>query len=229
MTSRSSSVRCLGEITYVDRDHPRLPAARPRTIPQAICLHEEDAGVLWKHVDEDGAEVRRLRRMVISFHVTVANYEYLTYWRLYEDGNIECEVRATGIMGHEPVRGGGGTAAVWHGRRPAHVRADPPALPRRAARSRRRRAGEHGAHDRDAAGARGPDNPHGMGLTQVSTPLRTELEGVQDYDWSTQRAWKVVNPGVTNAHGTPAGYKLVPGAAFRRCSRGIRRSCSAPA
>ena len=32
------------------------------------------------------------------FHVTVANYEYLVYWRFFQDGNIECEVRATGIM-----------------------------------------------------------------------------------------------------------------------------------
>ena len=42
--------------------------------------------------------MRRSRRLVLSFHVTVANYEYLVYWRLYQDGNVECEVRATGIM-----------------------------------------------------------------------------------------------------------------------------------
>ena len=71
----------------------------PRTIPNAICIHEEDTGVLWKHVDHAfGGEVRRARRLVVSFHVTVANYEYLVYWRFYQDGNIECEVRATGIM-----------------------------------------------------------------------------------------------------------------------------------
>ena len=59
-------------------------AGEPYTIPNAICLHEEDNGVLWKHVDaEAGAEVRRMRRMVISFHATVANYEYLVYWRFY--------------------------------------------------------------------------------------------------------------------------------------------------
>jgi len=55
--------------------------------------------VLWKHVDPiAGAEVRRARRLVVSFHATVANYEYLVYWRFYQDGNVECEVRATGIM-----------------------------------------------------------------------------------------------------------------------------------
>ena len=42
--------------------------------------------------------MRRSRRLVVSFHATVANYEYLVYWRFYQDGNIECEVRATGIM-----------------------------------------------------------------------------------------------------------------------------------
>src|SRR5213076_384613 len=71
----------------------------PYTIRNAICIHEEDSAVLWKHVDaETGAETRRARRLVLSFHVTVANYEYLVYWRFYQDGNIECEVRATGIL-----------------------------------------------------------------------------------------------------------------------------------
>ncbi len=79
----------------------------PYTITNAICIHEEDNAVLWKHVDHDiGAEVRRMRRLTISFHVTVANYEYLVYWRLYQDGNIECEVRATGIMVTTPLAPG---------------------------------------------------------------------------------------------------------------------------
>ena len=60
--------------------------------------------MLWKHVDaETGAEVRRMRRMVVSVHATVANYEYLIYWRFYTDGNIECEVRATGLMVTTPL------------------------------------------------------------------------------------------------------------------------------
>ena len=87
---------CLGEIRYLDAVlHDSY--GEPRTIRNAVCIHEEDDGILWKHVDErTGAEVRRARRLVISFHVTVANYEYLVYWRFYQDGNIECEVRATG-------------------------------------------------------------------------------------------------------------------------------------
>ena len=97
-TSLERGCDCLGEITYVDAV-VHDSAGEPRRIPHAICIHEEDNGVLWKHVDHDfGPEVRRARRLVVSFHVTVANYEYLVYWRFYQDGNIECEVRATGIM-----------------------------------------------------------------------------------------------------------------------------------
>ena len=106
-TSLELGCDCLGEITYVDAVlHDS--AGEPLVIPNAICLHEEDDGVAWKHVDGPaGAQVRRRRRMVVSSHVTVANYEYLVYWRFYEDGTIECEVRATGIMVTTPFRGRG--------------------------------------------------------------------------------------------------------------------------
>src|SRR5262249_58145133 len=88
-TSLELGCDCLGEITYLDAV-VHDSRGEPQTISNAICVHEEDHGVLWKHVDErTGAEVRRARRLVISFHVTVANYEYLVYWRFYQDGGIE--------------------------------------------------------------------------------------------------------------------------------------------
>ena len=102
-TSLERGCDCLGEIVYVDAVLHDAAGA-PYDIKNAICLHEEDNAVLWKHVDlVTGAEVRRQRRMVVSCHVTVANYEYLVYWRFYQDGNIECEVRATGIMVTTPM------------------------------------------------------------------------------------------------------------------------------
>ncbi len=105
-TSLELGCDCLGEIQYLDAVLHNSKG-EPYTITNAVCIHEEDNAVLWKHVDHDaGAEVRRMRRLTISFHVTVANYEYLVYWRLYQDGNIECEVRATGIMVTTPVAEG---------------------------------------------------------------------------------------------------------------------------
>jgi primary-amine oxidase len=213
-TSLALGCDCLGEISYLDAV-VHDSAGEPQVIENAICVHEEDSGVLWKHVDERaGAEVRRARRLVVSFHVTVANYEYLVYWRFYQDGAIECEVRATGIMvtshtsapGSRPANGtlvDQGLYAPFHQHfivarldldidgtgNTVYVTDSQPAAP-------------------------GGDDPYALGLTVNSTPLRTEADGKQDYDWGTQRAWKVVNDNVTNGLGTPVGYKLVPTAAF---------------
>jgi primary-amine oxidase len=64
-------------------------------------MHEEDVGLLWKHVDyrTNHSESRRSRRLVISFLTTVVNYEYANYLSLYLDGTIEYEVRtAAGLL-----------------------------------------------------------------------------------------------------------------------------------
>ncbi|WP_119066234.1 primary-amine oxidase [Rubrobacter indicoceani] len=203
---------CLGEIRYLDAVLSDSKG-EPYTIKNAVCIHEEDDALLWKHVDEvAGSEVRRSRRLVISFHATVANYEYIVYWRFYQDGNIECEVRATGIM----------VTTSFEGERPPY-----------GTLVDRRTYAPHHQHflvarlDLDVDGETNTvymteseatpvsdENPHGLGLVQKSTPLKTESEGRQDYNWNTQRAWKVVNDGKKNRLGTSVGYKLVPGACF---------------
>jgi primary-amine oxidase len=213
-TSLTLGCDCLGEITYLDAV-VHDSAGEPQVIQNAICVHEEDSGVLWKHVDERaGAEVRRARRLVVSFHVTVANYEYLVYWRFYQDGSIECEVRATGIMvtshtaapGSRPANGtlvDQGIYAPFHQHFiVARLDLDVDGTDNTVYASESK------------AAAPGDDDPHALGLTVTSTPLRTEAEGKQDYDWGTQRGWKVVNDNVTNGLGTPVGYKLIPSATF---------------
>jgi len=55
-----------------------VPAAGDAmVIKKAICMHEEDYGILWKHTEyrTDHLETRRSRRLVISFFCTIANYE----------------------------------------------------------------------------------------------------------------------------------------------------------
>ncbi len=213
-TSLTLGCDCLGEITYLDAV-VHDSKGEPLTIANAICVHEEDSGVLWKHVDERaGAEVRRARRLVVSFHVTVANYEYLVYWRFYQDGGIECEVRATGIMVTSHIAAAGSRPAngtvVDHGiYAPFHqhfivarldLDVDGTANTVYATESR--------------PAPPGPDDPYALGLTIESTPLRTEAEGRQDYDWATQRGWKIANDNVRNGLGAPVGYKLIPSATF---------------
>ncbi|WP_380173537.1 primary-amine oxidase [Kineococcus sp. DHX-1] len=207
-TSLELGCDCLGEIRYVDAV---LTDSRGEayTVPQAICLHEEDDAVLWKHVDERaGAQVRRSRRMVVSFHATVANYEYLVYWRLYLDGTIECEVRATGIMVTTPLPEGAPTPATGvlvdeRTYAPIHQHF-------LVARLDLDVDGQHATvHEVDTHVApTGPDNPHGLALTTTSTPVRSEREAGRDVDWQKQRVWKVASTRRTNAVGTPTAYKL---------------------
>ena len=213
-TSLELGCDCLGEIRYLDAV---LTDSRgePYTIKNAICLHEEDNAVLWKHVDNvTGAEVRRMRRMTVSCHATVANYEYLIYWRFYQDGNIECEIRATGIMVTTPFKEGAeaprtgtvvdnNTYAPFHqhflvarldldvdGEQNTVMEVDSEALPI------------------------SEENPYGLDLVTVATPIRSESEAARDYSWDRQRSWKVVSANRLNRQGTPTAYKLVPGGAF---------------
>ena len=89
---------CLGEIVYLDASVTE-GNGNVRTIKNAICMHEEDFGILWKHIDVDGhTEVRRGRRFVASSIVTVNNYEYGYFWYFYQDGSIEFEAKLTGIV-----------------------------------------------------------------------------------------------------------------------------------
>ncbi len=131
---------CLGLIHYFDA-HLCTSRGEPLTIKNAICMHEEDFGILWKHTDRrlpDAPEVRRSRRLVISSVSTVENYEYGFFWYLYQDGNIQLEIKLTGILslgalqpGEKPKYGSAGRAAA--------LRPEPSALLQRAARLRPRR------------------------------------------------------------------------------------------
>ncbi len=63
---------CLGHIRYFDA-HLCDSKGEPVVIPNAICMHEEDFGILWKHTDRrlaDSPEVRRSRRLVVSSRAT---------------------------------------------------------------------------------------------------------------------------------------------------------------
>jgi primary-amine oxidase len=212
-TSLELGCDCLGEIRYLDAV---LHDSRgePRTIRNAICIHEEDDGVLWKHVDErTGAEVRRARRLVVSFHVTVANYEYLIYWRFYQDGSIECEVRATGIMvtsyfpaGRQPPTGmlvDQRTYAPYHQHfivARLDLDVDGEANTVFAVESQPLPVSD--------------SNPYGLALVTRETPLRTEAGGRQDVNWATARAWKVASTTSVSGLGGHPAYKLVPGGSF---------------
>jgi primary-amine oxidase len=202
---------CLGEIRYFDavlNDNQ----GRPLRLVNAVCLHEEDVGMLWKHVDwRTGAtEVRRSRRLVVSFVATVGNYEYGFYWYLYQDGTIESEVKLTGIlstMGFLPdEQPEYGTLVAPQLCAPNHqhffnVRLDMTVDGQ-----------ENCVYEVDTeAMPPGPENPHGNAFRTRSTLLATDTEARRTVDPLAARSWKIVNPSVRNGLGEPVAYRLVPG------------------
>jgi primary-amine oxidase len=169
---------CLGTITYFDVAMVD-DSGRPYTIPNAICLHEEDVGLLWKHTDTHTGktEVRRSRRLVVSSIATADNYEYAFYWYLYQDGTIECEVKLTGIVL---------TAGIADDELPRYGRLIAPGV---VATNHQHFFNVRLDFDIDgrtntacevhAEPASEGENPYGNAFRRVKTPLRREVEDLR--------------------------------------------------
>lgn len=199
---------CLGAIHYFD-GWLADSQGQPYCIKSAICLHEEDFGILWKHTDlfTDKVDVRRSRRLVLSSIATVGNYEYGQYWYFYQDGSIQFEIKATGILNtaaqnpKEPNQYGTivspGVVAHYHqhvfnmrldmdvdGDRNRVVEVDTVAVPM------------------------GPDNPYGNAFTVQETVLASEAKAQRNVDFNHARYWKIESAERNNGLGTPTAYKL---------------------
>jgi len=202
---------CLGSSRYLDA-HFCDGRGRPVTIKDAICVHEEDAGVLWKHTDGriKQSEVRRSRRLTVSLFATAGNYDYGFYWYFYQDGSIQCEVKLTGIMN---------TTVLAPGEVPAFGVEIAPRLNGPfhqhifAARLDMSVDGpENAVYEVNmTAPPRGPENPHGNAFRTEATLLASEAQAQRRVNSATSRFWRVVNHASKNRLGQPVGYRLIPG------------------
>ena len=211
---------CLGEIRYLDHVAVK-PDGSARVVENAICIHEEDYGILWKHHDGHGqtTETRRSRRLVVSTFHTVGNYEYGFYWYFYLDGTLQMEVKLTGIVG---------VSAVADGEtRPEFA---PLVAPNVASPIHQHLFCFRLDFDLDGGPnsvsevnveplPTGDDNPDGTAFHAFTRALRTELEARRDADTARSRSWKVVNQKRVNRLGTPVGYRLLPGATPKLLAR----------
>ncbi len=203
---------CLGEIRYLDAvlaDEHGVPT----TVQNAICLHEEDYGILWKHLDlrTGRAEVRRSRRLVVSSIATVGNYEYGFFWYFYLDGSIQMEVKLTGIVSTKGITPG---VTTVHAPELAPGLAAPVHQHLFCARLDMAVDGPvNEAYEVDVVPMPpGDAHPWGNGFEPVTTRLETEQAAQRDIDPSRSRTWHFVNPTKRNRVGRPTGYKLVPAA-----------------
>ncbi len=196
---------CLGEIFYFD-GMVHDSDGNAVTIPNAICMHEEDYGISWKHTDfrTGEVEVRRSRRLVISMICTVGNYEYGFFWYLYNDASIEMEVKLSGGVlttggsipdgGEKPRWGGKLVAPGIYGPNHQHffsfrldMAIDGP---------------DNSVYEVDSIAEPDPAlNPHHNAWITRDTLVASEAEGARDWNWQTGRYWKVTNPSKINELG----------------------------
>lgn len=199
---------CLGVIRYFDA---WLADSKgdPYCIKSAICLHEEDHGILWKHTDlfTGKVEVRRARRLVISSISTIGNYEYGSFWYLHQDGSIHFEMKATGIMN---------TAALMPGEAPRFGSIVAPGVYAHYHQhvfNMRLDMDVDGTANRvvevdTVALPEGPENPHGNAFTLRETVLASEQRAQRNVDFAAARGWRIESTAALNALGQPTAYRL---------------------
>ncbi|KAM0719386.1 hypothetical protein Q7P37_005291 [Cladosporium fusiforme] len=205
---------CKGAIHYMDADFVNR-AGEPTTIKNAICIHEEDAGILFKHMDfrDESTTVTRARKLLISHIFTAANYEYCVYWIFHQDGTIQLEIKLTGILNTYSLAPGE-QAAPWgtevypgvNAHNHQHLfclRLDPnvdgPA---------------NTVFVADAVAAEAPvgseENYYGNAFYAKKTKVETMGNGMSDYDGSLSRTWEMANTNKLNPYSKkPVSYKLV--------------------
>lgn len=202
---------CLGDIHYFDSAYINA-FGELMPINNAICMHEEDAGILWKHYEfrTDKTEVRRSRKLVISFIATVGNYEYAFYWNFYQDGTLQLEVKATGVVQTGALLDGEetkfGTMLLPNLYGPHHqhhfcVRIDPmiDGLANQV------------TEVDSVADAMGGDNPYGNAFYLEKTTFKRESEAKRVVDPFKARYWVIQSSERTNRMGYPTGYRIEVG------------------
>lgn len=198
---------CLGSIYYfsaVLSNNEGLPLP----MENVVCLHEQDAGIGWKHTNyrTGRAVVTRNRELVLQSIITVSNYEYILAFMFNQAGEVDYEVRATGILSTQPIDEGvevpfgsvvhPGVVATHH----QHIfslRIDPML------------DGHLNSlvYDEAHAMPRSELNPHGIGYT-VTTTTVSESSGL-DLDYDVNRTFKITNPSVRNpVNGKAVSYKI---------------------
>lgn len=207
---------CLGVIHYWD-GIVNDSKGEPLVIPSAVCLHEEDAGLLWKHVDyrTGEAEIRRARRLVVSFIMTAVNYEYCFYWYLGQDGTIAHDIKLTGILSTS-LLGPGEAGASQYGTMVAenvNAAAHQHVFSARLDFSVDDYEGGKGLVVSELDAIRHASNPAtnaaGNAFTESETDLVTVHAARRQADAASARIWRVKNPAVKHPYTRePVAYHI---------------------
>jgi primary-amine oxidase len=184
---------------------------RPRERARTACLFERSAGdVAWRHVRDGGLnnETRTKRDLVLRMYMNAGNYDYLFDWVFQQDGTLKVNLGATGM---DQVKGISGKADDE-----AYGRLIAPKL-----------VGVNHSHffsfrlDMDVDGAANSllvdklqterlpaDNPRRSLWKVQTTEAKTEADAQRMSMMSAPEIWRIVNPTVKGAYGTPVGYEI---------------------
>lgn len=205
---------CKGSIHYLDAEFPTRDGGI-RTIKNAICIHEEDSGILFKHTDfrDESSIVTRARKLVVQQIFTAANYEYAIQWVFHQDGTIQPDIKLTGILNtysmnpDEDTLGWG--TQVYPGVN-AHnhqhlfcLRIDPNVDgPNNTVFMADAMASD--------APVGSPENFYGNAFYAKRTKLATTGEAGTDYNGDTSRTWEICNTNKLHPYSQkPASYKII--------------------
>lgn len=214
---------CLGSIHYLSGLVPN-DKGEPVEMPNCVCIHEQDNGLLWKHTNYRSGRagmylsattsesanktiaVVRNRELVLQSIITVANYEYILAFMFNQAGDVIYEVRATGILSTQPIDEGldvpWGTVVhpgvlATHHQHIFSLRVDP-ALDGHSNRL---------VYDEAHPMPRDDLNPHGTGYFTKETVVTHS--GGYNLDYDVNRTFKIQNANVRNPiNGKPVGYKI---------------------
>ncbi|KAF1997273.1 copper amine oxidase [Amniculicola lignicola CBS 123094] len=201
---------CLGHIKYFDAWHV-TSSGEPLKMPNVVCCHEVDDGILWKHTNfrTGNAVVTRSRLLVLQTIITVSNYEYVFIFYFGQDASIHYEVRATGILSTAPIDLGDkvpyGTVVAPGVLAPYHqhlfcLRIDPALDGHQNSLAVEESVPMPFPHE---------SNPFGVGY--VSEFKVVTNEAGLDLNHQTNRVFKIINENKINpTTGTPVGFKLLP-------------------
>ena len=184
---------------------------RPRERARTACLFERSAGdVAWRHTRDGGlnAQSRVKRDLVLRMYMTAGNYDYLFDWVFQQDGTLRVNLGATGMDQTKTVSGKGDDEA--YGRLIAP-----------------RLVGVNHSHffsfrlDLDVDGTANSlmvdrlqperlpaSNPRRSLWKVQSTAARTESDAQRHSPMNAPEIWRIVNPSVAGAYGSPVGYEI---------------------
>ena len=206
---------CLGLIKYLDA-HLVGDNGDVLDIANAVCIHEEDAGIAWKHSDwrTGESQVRRGRKLIISFITTIANYDYGFYYEFYQDGRISLDVKLTGVLSTgllsiEDEAAGGRKYGTFLGMGNLYA-----PIHQHFFNARIHTAVDGALNSLMESNVvveplDSPDNTEGNAFYYETKTLRSEMEAQRSDDAQTQRYWKVQSSDTTNRAGEKTAFRLV--------------------